>query len=37
MDMVEGQANWARVYRRHEVSYETDGGFGGQARDWVVR
>lgn len=29
MDRVEGRANWARVYRRHEVGYETYGGFNG--------
>lgn len=29
MDRVEGQANWARVYRRHKVGYETYGGFNG--------
>lgn len=29
MDRVEGQANWARVYRRHKEGYETYGGFNG--------
>lgn len=29
MDRVEGRANWARVYRRHEVGCVTGDGFNG--------